>query len=333
MNFVTSRSTSDWSPPAPPPRAKPLGPIALLRTLKNNPLEAWTQAHFEQPVVMGGLSIGRVAVISDLAAIRRVLLDNNANYRKDWMQRRILSAGLANGLLSAEEGQWKAQRRALAPLFSRKTVLAFSAAMVDSAQALVERLARQQDQVVDIAVEATRTTLDVLERTIFSDGFGRAAEEIRLAMKSYFDSIGRIDLFDLLGLPAAEPLAPASDAATVRGRDRHDHCHAPPANRRQQARRTARYFDAAVRSARSRNRRGAQRSRDSRERPHLHRRRVGNDGQLHHLVVVSAVAVARVAAADSSGSRPRVRRRQRRRGRPPARNARRGRGDQPALSA
>ena len=76
--------------------------IALLRTVKNNPLEAWTQAHFEQPVVMGGLSIGRVAVVSDPGAIRRVLLENCANYQKDWMQRRILSAGLANGLLSAE---------------------------------------------------------------------------------------------------------------------------------------------------------------------------------------------------------------------------------------
>lgn len=187
------------------PHSVPLGLIALLRALKINPLEAWTQAHFEQPIVMSGLSIGRVAVVSDPAAIRRVLLDNSANYRKDWMQRRILSAGLANGLLSAEGGQWKVQRRALAPLFSRKTVLAFSAAMVDSARALVERLGRHQDRTVDIAVEATRTTLDVLERTIFSDGFGRGAEEIRVAMKSYFDTIGRIDLLDLLGLPAAVP--------------------------------------------------------------------------------------------------------------------------------
>jgi cytochrome P450 len=198
-------STAIFIPPAPTPRSEPLRLIALLSTLKVNPLEAWTQAHFEQPIVMGGLSIGRVAVVSDPAAIRRVLLENSANYQKDWMQRRILSAGLASGLLSAEGNQWKAQRRALAPLFSRKTVLAFSAAMIDSAQALVERLARHQDQVVDVAVEATRTTLDVLERTIFSDGFGRAAEEIRIAMKSYFDTIGRIDPLDLLGLPAVVP--------------------------------------------------------------------------------------------------------------------------------
>ena len=91
---------------------------------------------------MGGFSIGRVAVVSDPAAIRRVLLENSSNYQKGWMQRRILSAGMANGLLSAEGNQRKAQRRALALLFARKAVLAFSAAMVDSAQALVERLAQ-----------------------------------------------------------------------------------------------------------------------------------------------------------------------------------------------
>lgn len=149
--------------------------------------------------------MGRVAVVSDPAAIRRVLLENSANYPKDWMQRRVLSAGLTNGLLSAEGNQWKSQRRALAPLFSRKAVSVFSGAMADSAQAMVERLSQHQDQVVDVAVEATRTTLDVLERTIFSDGFGRESEEIRVAMKGYFDTIGRIDPLDLLGLPSVVP--------------------------------------------------------------------------------------------------------------------------------
>ena len=39
----------------------------------------------------------------------------------------------------------------------------------------------------NLAVEATRVTLEVLERTIFSDGLGRAPEDIRLAMKNYFE--------------------------------------------------------------------------------------------------------------------------------------------------
>ena len=67
---------AELRPPAPAPRAQALGPLALLRVLARNPLEAWTEAHFEQPVVASGLSIGRVVVVNDPAAIRRVLLEN-----------------------------------------------------------------------------------------------------------------------------------------------------------------------------------------------------------------------------------------------------------------
>jgi cytochrome P450 len=151
------------------------------------------------------MSIGRVAVVSDPGAIRRVLLENCDNYQKDWLQRRVLSAGLTGGLLTAEAEQWRMQRRALAPLFARKTVLAFSLAMQAAAEELVERLASRAGQVVDIAVEATRLTLDVLERTIFCDGLGRDTEAVRLAMKSYFETLGRIDPFDMLGIPEMVP--------------------------------------------------------------------------------------------------------------------------------
>jgi cytochrome P450 len=151
---------------------------------------------------MGGLSIGRVALVNDPAAIRRVLMDNTQNYHKDWLQRRVLSAGLSNGLLTADGHQWRMQRRALAPLFARRTVISFTAAMIDVAAAMVERLKSRDGQIEDMAVEVTRVTLEVLEKTMFADGLGRSAEEIRVAMKHYFEAIGRLDPFDVLGLPA-----------------------------------------------------------------------------------------------------------------------------------
>lgn len=196
---------AEFIPSAPRPRAEALGPLALLRVLTDNPLEAWTAAHFEQPIVLSGLSFGKVAVVSDPGAIRHVLLENPQNYHKDWLQRRVLSAGLTGGLLTAEDQQWRMQRRALAPLFARKTVMNFSLAMIDAANALVERLRRREGQIVDVAVEVTRVTLDVLERTIFSDGLGRDREDIRMAMKDYFEAIGRIDPFDMLGVPEIVP--------------------------------------------------------------------------------------------------------------------------------
>src|SRR5581483_3750707 len=117
----------------------------------------------------------------------------------------ILSAGLTNGLLSAEGSRWRMQRHALAPLFSPKTVANFSAVMVEEARVMAERLNRHEGETVDLVAEITRVTLEILARTIFSDGLGRSPEEFRAWMKDYFETIGRIDLFDMLGFPDAIP--------------------------------------------------------------------------------------------------------------------------------
>lgn len=198
-------NSSKLRPPAPVPRARGVGPLGLLRVLTKNPLEAWTEVHFEQPVISGGLTFGRVVVVNEPAAIRRVLLDNHQNYEKDWLQRRVLSAGLTNGLLTAEAQQWRTQRRVLAPLFARKNVTNFASGMLEVADRMVNRLTEQGDRVVDLAVEVTRVTLEVMERTLFSDGFGRDPEEVRTNMKIYFETVGRIDAFDIFGLPDAVP--------------------------------------------------------------------------------------------------------------------------------
>jgi len=198
-------SAPELRPPAPVPRSKSLGPFALLRVLATNPLEAWTDAHFEEPIVIGGPPIGRFAVLSEPAAIRRVLLENARNYKKDWLQRRVLSAGLTNGLLSAEGSRWRIQRHALAPLFSPRMVANFSAVMAEEARLMVERLSWHEGETIDLVAEVTRVTLEILARTIFSDGLGRSPEEFRTWMKDYFETIGRIDLFDILGIPETVP--------------------------------------------------------------------------------------------------------------------------------
>lgn len=196
-----------YRPPAPLPQPEPLGALSLIAALKRNPLECWANAHFEKPVVTGGLPFTHVLLVNEPRAIARVLLENAANYRKDSLQRRVLSAGLGDGLLSAEGDKWRSQRRTLAPVFARKNIMAFAAEMMTAAQALVERWRARQPAMVDVSAEMARLTLEVLQRTIFSDGLGRDAEEFRIAMRTYFDTIGRIDPLDVLGVPAFVPRA------------------------------------------------------------------------------------------------------------------------------
>jgi cytochrome P450 len=206
MSIAASEHPISFRPPAPAPREQPLGAIALLRTLRDNPLEAWTRMFFEQPIVATRLPFGAVVAVNDPAGIRRVLLDNAANYRKDTLQRRIISAGLAHGLLMAEEDQWRFQRRTLAPLFARKAVTSFAPIMLQAADDMAARWDEaDEDEAIDVAAEVTRLTLDVLRQTIFSDGLGRDTEDFQDAMRSYFDTIGQIDPFDLLNLPDMIP--------------------------------------------------------------------------------------------------------------------------------
>ncbi|MDQ6702145.1 MAG: cytochrome P450, partial [Pseudomonadota bacterium] len=106
---MTDRLIEPPRPPAPRPRDAPLGPFSTMRVLRRNPIETWTKAHFEWPILVGPTILGTIAVVNDPAAIRRVFVDNAANYRKDALQKRVLGPGLSEGLLEAEGDDWRVQ--------------------------------------------------------------------------------------------------------------------------------------------------------------------------------------------------------------------------------
>jgi cytochrome P450 len=193
-------------PPAPPPLNAPLGPIATMRVLRRNPIETWTKAHFELPILIGPTILGTIAVVNDPAAIRRVFVDNAGNYRKDALQKRVLGQGLSNGLLEVEGDHWRVQRRTLAPLFTPKTVNSFARAITAAAEDHVARWLRlREGRIIDVRPEMGRVTLDVLGRTIFSDGLGQDLDQFVAATSSYFATVGQLDPFDLLDFPEWVP--------------------------------------------------------------------------------------------------------------------------------
>jgi len=195
-----------FRPPAPKPLDGPLGPIATLRLLRKNPIETWTRRHFAEPILVGNSVLGPMAVVHEPQAIRRFLADNAANYRKDALQKRILAPGLGDGLLTVEGEAWKVQRRTIAPIFTPKTVAQFTCMMIDGGEALTTRWKRQREgRILDIQVEMGRATLDVLGRTIFSDGIGRDPLQFMTRLSDYLQSIGTLDPLDMLGLPDFVP--------------------------------------------------------------------------------------------------------------------------------
>jgi cytochrome P450 len=193
--------TSLFRPPAPPPLNEPLGTFEFLRRVRANPLATWAEEHFSELVVAGEGVLGRITVVSDPAAIRHVLVDNAANYRKDDLQRRVLAPGLGKGLLTVEGEEWKLQRRTLAPLFAPRHVAGFFPAMVAAGERLVRRWRRHDGRQLDVSLEMTRVTLDVLEQTIFTQGIARDPDALGRAITRYFEALGPIDPLDVFGFP------------------------------------------------------------------------------------------------------------------------------------
>lgn len=193
--------------PASLPRPEgPIGPLSFLRGMWTNPLSTWSRQSFEFPFIQATGVMGPVTVLNDPVAIRRVLVDNVANYKKDALQLRVLSPGLGDGLLTAEGDDWRMQRRALAPLFTPRMVDAFEPAMRACAQWLVERWTPlREGRRLDISAEMSRVTLEVLQRTIFPAGLKRDPGDFARAMSRYFERLGQVHPFDVLGLPGWAP--------------------------------------------------------------------------------------------------------------------------------
>jgi cytochrome P450 len=190
-----------FHPPAPPPLREPLGTFEFLRRVRANPLATWAEEHFSEAIVAGEGVLGRITVVSDPAAIKHVLVDNAANYRKDDLQRRVLAPGLGKGLLTVEGEEWKLQRRTLAPLFSPRHVAGFFPAMAQAGERLVRRWRRHDGRQFDVSLEMTRVTLDVLEQTIFTQGIARDPDALGRAITRYFEALGPVDPLDVFGFP------------------------------------------------------------------------------------------------------------------------------------
>lgn len=190
-------------PPAPLPPDRPLGTWRFMQTLRSNPIEGFTQAHFEQPLVVTKTILGGpVVVVSSPAGLRHVLIDNAANYPRERIQRGMLEAGMGVGLLAAEGEQWRQQRRVVGAYFSPRIVADLDCAMAEGAGLLVARWARLEERShIDVPSELQLAVIDVLERTVFLDGIGSQRDAYPHALSRYFDTLCKFGPLDALNMP------------------------------------------------------------------------------------------------------------------------------------
>ena len=151
------------------PPDKPLSLFQMLSVSQDNGLAGFPRAAYEEPIYELKSVFGSVFVISDPVGIKRVLLDNVANYPKGAEEARILGAAFGDGLLTSDGDKWRRHRRIMAPSFDHRSILAYAPAMVEATSRFLETWDRlAPDAVVDVDADMTTLTLDIISRTMFS---------------------------------------------------------------------------------------------------------------------------------------------------------------------
>jgi cytochrome P450 len=189
-------------PPAPAPPRDRLGPISAYRTLRANSIALWREEVYEAPIAVDRAPYGEIIVVNAPDAIRRVFLDNVANYRKDDLQLEKLAPAVGRSLLTAEGQDWKLQRQTVASLFQPGSVSAYLPQMTEAVEAVIARCAdaARAGAPIDMAREMQKLTYDVISATVFSNELEAGADVMGRAITHYFEALGRIDLWDFLNV-------------------------------------------------------------------------------------------------------------------------------------
>jgi cytochrome P450 len=199
----------------PPPR-KPVSFFTRIRAASGNPFETLPLAAYQQPIYESESILGRVLVVSDSDSVRRVLLENVANYPKNEMEIRFFSAMFGEGLLSAGAEKWRTHRRIMAPSFGARSVAAYAPVMADTAVEFAAGWAKLPPHTeIDIAEEMKALTLKIICRTMFSSD----AEELAALADDALDFVQSTLKFGLLdALPVIGPLRIKGKQEAIRDR-------------------------------------------------------------------------------------------------------------------
>src|ERR1700759_391850 len=187
--------------PAPVPSQRRLSFFEFVRALRDSAIDSFAQEAYELDILERRLFGRRLFVINDLAAIKHVLIDNAANYKKTEITRRILEPGLGKGLITSEGETWRAHRRIMTPSFDIRSTAAYTPVMTQAAEELLTQWnAMPAGSVVDVSNSMMEVTLNIISRTMFSNDSNDIVSIMERSAGRYQLEM-RPNVMDMMGWP------------------------------------------------------------------------------------------------------------------------------------
>jgi cytochrome P450 len=141
----------------------------------------------------------RIYFVNDAEYVKRILLDNLANYPKSATYRNNLRPFLGDGLLISEGDFWKRQRRLAQPAFHLRRLKALAAAMAEAAAGMSQDW--QHGKVIDVMAEMNAVTMDIVARTLFGADVSSDIAQVGEAMTVLQEETGRMSATAFFELP------------------------------------------------------------------------------------------------------------------------------------
>lgn len=164
----------------------------VLATLAQGPL-CWTR-----------LLTKRIYFVNDAEYVKRILLENVANYPKSATYRNNLRPFLGDGLLISAGDFWKRQRRLAQPAFHMRRLKALAATMADASLEMTDRWrSHPAADPLDAMAAMNAVTMAIVARTLFGADVSEDIGEVAEAMAVLQEETGRISITAFFDLPEA----------------------------------------------------------------------------------------------------------------------------------
>ena len=141
-------------------------------------------------------------VVNDPEGVQHVMVKNAKNYIKSPNNTSALKPILGKGLFVSEGDLWTQQRKVKQPSMHAKRIRGHAEEIVRAGQELVDEWkGKGEGAEFEISEEMTNVTAEIITRTMFGDKLGDRTRTVFEALQEYKETVGRVRITSLLGLP------------------------------------------------------------------------------------------------------------------------------------
>ncbi|WOI54390.1 cytochrome P450 [Parvularcula sp. LCG005] len=195
---MTASASVPLKPRTVPPMPSGTGPIRRLRASLKNPVSMYTEDYFRDPIIKARMGGRWFAQVMDPDLVQKLLQGEGTFCGRSPLAQKVLKPALRDGLLTAEGQTWKTQRKAASPAFRARALASLVPTFSRAGLASRDRLLAQRGETVNIALETTRATFDVISDVLLAQpGEGFRQEDVAENIAIFAHSIGRFTLYDL----------------------------------------------------------------------------------------------------------------------------------------